>query len=320
MPMTYIEYAKGVEDPVQRAVIELWPENIDFFGVIPYLTAPGGSYRILQEGALASNTAFRAINEVPTEGAGLLLERVETVYPLAGNLDVDRVMIRRQGEGARTIRMNMQMKQKAKLWADTFMFGNNATAPREFTGLRNRLLSIAGSTDGTNYRSRIIANSAASGGGPLSLAQLDRAIGLVEKPNAIIMPKALMDRFAAAQRDTSIGGFVALDKDEMGRQITMYRGLPLYTGYGISNFGEFLPFNEVAVGGGSAVTASIYIVRFAEDGVVGLETAPMEVTDMGLLENGVHHRINIEHDTGMAVLDPFSALRFSSITKAAIVK
>jgi len=318
--MTYIEYAKGVVDPVQRAIIELWPENVDFFGDLPFVNAPGGSYRYQEEGALASNVTFRAINEAPTSGYGLLNDRVEQVYPLAGNLDVDRILVRRHGESAKATRLNMQMKQKAKAWADTFMFGDNATDPREFTGLKTRLRSVGGSTDGSNYRSRILANSASSGGGALSLAQMDRAIGLVESPNAIIMPKAIKDRFAAAQRDTQIGGFITLDKDEMGRQITRYNGLPLYTGYGITNFGEFLPFNEVAAGGGSAVTSSIYIVRFAEDGVAGLETAPMEVTDMGLLEDGVTMRVNIEHDVGMAIFDPFSAIRMSSITNAAIVK
>lgn len=214
----------------------------------------------------------------------------------------------------------MRIKEKAKLWADNFVFGDNATNPRTPTGLKTRLRSVAGSVDGSNYMSRILTNNSASGGGALSLAQLDRAIGLVENPNAIIMPKALKDRFAAAERDTAIGGFVTQDKDDMGKVVTRYNGLPIHTGYGVTKFGEFLPFNEVGSGGGSAVTSSIYIVRFADDGVCALEVAPMEVTDMGLTDGGVYYRTNIEHDVGMAVLDPFSALRLSSITNAAIVK
>lgn len=134
------------------------------------------------------------------------------------------------------------------------------------------------------------------------------------------MPKSIRDRFPAAQRDTSIGGYITLDKDEMGRVVTRYGQLPIYSGYGVSRYGEFLPFDEVAFGGGSAVTSSIYIVRFSEDGVCGLEVAPMEVTDFGLLEDGANMRVNVEHDNGMAILDPFAAMRFSSVTNAAIVK
>lgn len=321
MVHTLIEYAKNMEpDSKARATIELFPEAVDFMGAIPFAPAPGGVYRYQEEAGLPDNMGFRAINETPSEGHGLMVDRIEQTYPIAGNIDVDRALIRRHGPDRRSIEERLSIKKKASVWADTFMFGDNLSNVREYTGMKARLKAVGGSVDGSNYMSRILANSAASGGGALSLAQLDRAIGLVEEPNAIIMPKALKDRFAAAERDTGIGGFVTQDKDDMGKVVTRYNGLPLYTGYGISKFGEFLPFNEVASGGGSAVTSSIYIVRFAEDGVCALEVAPMEVTDMGLLDDGVYYRTNIEHDVGMMVSDPFSAIRLSSVTNAAIVK
>ncbi|MBT9385475.1 hypothetical protein KM176_16495 [Pseudooceanicola sp. CBS1P-1] len=321
MVQTLIEYAKTfAEDDKRRAIIELFPEMLDFMSLLPFKPAPGGVYRYQEEAALPDNMGFRAINELPGEGHGLLNDRVEQVFPIAGNVDVDRALVRRHGSGRRTIDERMSIKKKAKVWADTFIDGDNQSSPREYTGLKARLAAVGGSVDGTNYRSRILANSEASGGGALSLAQLDRAIGLVNDPNALIMPKAIKDRFAAAQRDTNIGGYITLDKDEMGRPITRYGDLPIFTGYGISPFGEFIPFDEVAYGGGSAVTSSIYVVRFGEDGVCGLETAPMEVTDFGLLQDGVYMRVNIEHDCGICVEDPFSALRMSSVTNAAIVK
>jgi hypothetical protein len=316
-----LEYAKGFDiGSKQRAIIELFPEAVDFMGVIPFMSAPGGVYRYEEEGALATNVAFRAINEEPAKGFGLILDRVEQCYPIAGNIDVDRVLINRHGMERRAQVERMRVKEKASLWANTFMFGNNATNARAYTGMRNRLKAVGGSVDGSNYMSRILANSAASGGAAMSLAQLDRAIGLVDEPNAIIMPKALKDRFPAAERDTGIGGFVTQDKDDMGRVVTRYNGLPIYCGYGITKFGEFLPFNEVGAGGGAAVTSSVYIVKFSDEGVCALQTSPMEVTDMGMTDGGVFYRTNIEHDVGMAVLNPFAAMRFSSITNAAIVK
>lgn len=321
MVHTLPEYAKTFDEAdKRRAIIELFPEMVDFMGALPFMTASGGVYRYQTEGELPDNMGFRAINELPSEGHGLLNDAVEQTFPIAGNIDVDRVLLNRYGASRKTIDEKMSLKKKAKVWADTFIDGDNQSAPREFTGLKPRLRAVGGSTDGTNYMSRILANSAASGGGAMSLAQLDRAIGLVEEPTAIIMPKAIKDRFAAAQRDTSIGGFITLDKDEMGRTITRYGNLPIYCGYGITKFGEFLPFDEVATGGGAAVTSSVYILRFGEDGVTALETSPMEVTDFGLLENGVHHRVNIEHDVGMGIFDPFSAIRMTSVTNAPIVK
>lgn len=321
MVHNYVEYAKTfAADSYDRAMIELFPMAVDFFGAIPYKTAPGGKYGYHREGELPSNMGFRGINETPSEGHGVINDLVESCYPIAGNIDVDRVLIDRFGADRRATERNMSVKKKMKVWADTFIDGDNATEPREWTGMKNRLQVVGSSVDGSNYESRVMANSESSGGGALSLKQLDIAIGLVENPTHIIMNKTLKDRFAAAQRDTGIGGFITFDKDEMGRPVTRYGELPIMTGYGISPFGAYLPFNEVGYGGGSAVTSSIYVVSFTEEGVCGIETSPMKVTDMGMLENGVHYRDNIEHDQGIAVESPYAAIRFSSVTNAAIVK
>lgn len=322
-PMTLVEYAKGVEDDIQRAIIEIFPEELDFLRLMPWLTAPGGAFRYQEEGALPSNMAFRAINEEPQPGFGLLTDRVDMTFPLAGNLDVDRVLLNRFGMARRATEERMQIKSKMKKWGDTFMAGDNQSNPREFTGMKARLQAVGtgvSSVDGSNYESRVVANSTAAGGAPLSLSMLDVAIGLVEGANAIIMPKAIQDRFPAAVRDTNVGGVYTQDKDDMGKRVPRYNGIEIFNGYGLSPYGEFLPFNEVAYGGGAAVTSSIYIVRFAEDGVAGIQTKPMEVKDMGLTEGGTWYRTNVEHDAGITIGGGYSALRLTSITRSPIVK
>ena len=323
MPHTFPEYAKTVTNEKSRAVIELFPHESDVLGVIPWKNAPGGRYGYFREGALPTNMGFRAINETPTEGYGVINDFTEQCFPIAGQLDVDRVLINRYGMERRSMQEAMEIKKKAKVWTDTFMNGDNASQPREFTGLKQRLRAVgSGSTsvDGSNYESRILANSLSSGGGAPSLAMLDIAIALVENPTHILMPKMLKDRLGAATRDTGVSGFFTQDRDSLGRPQDRYNGIPILTGYGITPFGAFLPFNEVAYGGGSAVTASIYVISFGEMGVCGLETSPMEVTDMGLLNNGVHYRTNIEHDVGICIERPYAAMRLSSITNAAWVK
>ena len=320
---TLPEYAKGQEDLKVRSVIELFPEAVDFMDIFPFKSAPSGAYRYQEEAGLPNNMGFRALNEEPTAGYGLMTDRVEQTYPIAGNIDVDRRLIARHGPDRRSQEERMQIKKKASIWANTMVDGDNQSAPREFTGWKARLQAVGSgvsSVDGSNYESRLMANSTASGGGPLSLMQLDRAIGLVERPNAIILPKALKDRFPAAQRDVNVGGYIKVEPQEFGEEQVFYRGIRLYTGYGISKFGEYLPFTEADYAAGGTVCSSIYIMRFGEDGVCGLEQSPMEVTDIGLTEGGVWMRTNIEHDVGMCIEDPYSALRLNSITNAAIVK
>lgn len=324
MVHTLPEYAKtyGGSDK-EKAIIELFPEHSDILGVIPFKTAPGGRYGYMREGALPNNMGFRGINELPSEGHGLINDYTEQCFPIAGNVDVDRVLISRYGAQRRSMEENMSIKKKAQIWTDTFMNGDNATEPREFTGMKQRLKAVGSggtSVDGSNYESRLLANSTASGGAPLSLTQLDMAISLVENPTHILMPKKLKHRLPAAVRDAGVGGLYTNDKNDMGHRVEMYDGLPILTGYGITPLGAFLPFNEVAYGGGSAVTASVYILSFSESGVCGIETQGMEVKDLGLLDDGVYYRTNIEHDNGICIESPYAAMRMSSITDAPIVK
>jgi hypothetical protein len=323
MVHTLPEYAKTVPDLKSRAVMELFPAEADILGVIPFKPAPGGRYGYMREGALPNNMGFRGINETPSEGHGLINDYTEQCFPIAGNIDVDRVLINRYGMERRSMEERMSIKKKAKVWIDTFMDGDNATEPREFTGIKQRLQAVgsgATSVDGSNYESRLIANSTASGGGALSLSMLDLAISLVENPTHILMPKKMKHRLPAAVRDAGVGGLYTNDKNDMGHRVEMYDGLPILTGYGITPLGAFLPFNEVGYGGGSSVTCSIYVMSFTEMGVCGIETSAMEVKDLGLLEDGVYYRTNIEHDTGICIESPYAAIRLSSITDAAIVK
>ena len=98
MVQNLVEYAKTFEaNDKRRAIIELFPEMVDFMGVLPFMSAPGGVYRYMEEGALPTNMGFRAINETPDEGHGLLNDRVEQTFPIAGNIDVDRALVRRHG-------------------------------------------------------------------------------------------------------------------------------------------------------------------------------------------------------------------------------
>jgi len=318
--LTLVEYAKTVSDLKSQAVIELFPQESDILRVLPFKTAPGGRYGYFREGALPTNMAFRGINETPTTGQGLINDYTEMCFPMAGQIDVDRVILDRYGMSRRTMEEQMQIKAKAHLWTQNFIDGDNQSEPREWTGLKQRLRSVGSSVDGSNYDSRIYTNSSASGGAALSLTNLDVAISLVENATHMLMPYKLKHRLPAAVRDAGVGGLYTNDVEDMGRRVERYQGVEILTGYGIGKHGPLLTFNEVGSGGGGAVTASIYIMHIGEMGVCGIETTPMQVKDLGLINNGVHYRTDVLHDNGICIESPYSALRFTSITDAAIVK
>lgn len=322
MPHTLVEYAKTVQDVKSRAIIELYPEESDILRAIPFKTAPGGKYGYFREGALPTNMAFRGINGTVQEGRGLINEFTEQCFPMQGQIDVDRAILDRFGMERRSQEERMQVKAAAHLWTQTFIFGDNQTNPRQWTGLNQRLRPVgsgASSVDGSNYESRVMANSTASGGAALSLTNLDLALSLVENPTHILMPYKLKFRMPAAVRNAGVGGLYTNDQEDMGRRVERYAGIEIITGYGISRHGPLLQFNEVAFGGGSAVTGSIYILSMGEMGVCGIETKPMEVQDVGLTEGRVFYRTDVYHDNGICIESPYAALRLTSITDAAIV-
>jgi len=321
--MTLVEYAKTVTDVKSQAIIELYPAESDILRVIPFKNAPGGKYGYFREGALPTNMAFRGINGTVADGNGLINEFTEQCFPMQGQLKVDRVILDRMGMQRRSTEEQMQVKAGAHLWTQTFIDGDNQSNPKVWTGLKQRLRAVGSgnsSVDGSNYESRVFANSVASGGAALSLTNLDLAISLVENPTHILMPYKLKFRLPAAVRDAGVGGLYTNDVEDMGRRVERYMGIEILTGYGVSRHGPLLQFNEVAFGGGSAVTASLYVLSFGEMGVCGIETKPMEVFDVGLTEGRVNYITDVFHDNGICVESPYAALRLSSITDAAIVK
>jgi len=80
-----------------------------------------------------------------------------------------------------------------------------------------------------------------------------------------------------------------------------------------------LPFNEVASGGGGAVTSSIYCVSFREGGFYAIEQTPLSVMPEGPTVGQPFDSTHIKWDYGFAREHPKALARCSSITNAAIV-
>lgn len=187
--------------------------------------------------------------------------------------------------------------------------GSNATAMREFDGIKTRLTGTA-----------LTDNAAGvSGGAALSLYKLDRAIDKVMEPTHLMMSKAMRSRLTQAGRNTGVGGYVAQTKDDFGNTITTYRGLPILVGYEDEvNDTTLFPFDEVAPGGGSAVTTSIYVASMKEGMFTGLQVKPMEVDDLGKMQSEPKWLTRVEWDFGICIEHPSALHRLNGITDAAI--
>lgn len=315
--MTLNEYAKSFDmTDIRRPIVECFAQSSDIMEALPFMTFSGSAYEYYRQSQLPTGVAFRGINEPPTSGDGKIEPFQEVSYPIDHNADVDIAIVRRHGMERRAIEERMSIAKVGRVWANTFISGDNETEPREFNGIQKRIALYGADTE-TNTRT--LHNSGASGGAALSLANLDSLLNMVNGATHLIMPRAFKPRLIAAARSTTIAGFVIQTWDDIGKPKLSYAGHPILFGYEREIEGDLLAFDEVGSGGGDAVTGSIYAARFGEDGMHGIELMQMDAQDKGLLEDNITYRTHVAWDVGLVDEHPFCLARLTSITNAAIV-
>lgn len=303
MGLTLLEASKLNSGEVKRAaVIEMFAQNSDLLRAFNWEDVPGGSLAYNVEGALPG-VAFRGYNEGYTASTGVINPSVETLKIAGGQLDVDRAMIKTRGEAVRSSQEAMKVKALALHIADKIINGDSVGNPREFDGLRKRIVG-----------SQLIpANLASpSANSPLSLEALDAAIDEVDGATHLIMSKDMRRKLFKAAR-SGIGGEIDVTMDDFGYRVTRYNDLPILIADYDDNGQKIIDFDEAGPAGGSTST-SIYVVRLGDGYVTGLQNGTMEVEDLGLLDDGVTYRTHVEWLVGMAVMHGRACARVWGIT------
>lgn len=312
MPLTLLEASKLVSGEVKRsAIIEMFPRNSDLLAAMQFIDVPGGAYVYNREGKLPG-VAFRGFNEGYTESLGVINPESEVLRIVGGELDVDKAIIKTRGEGVRTSQENMKIKAKVLYLADRLINGDSTTDPREFDGLRKRIVGtqlFAGNGSGTG---------GAGTSGALKIETLDTAIDETDSPTHLVMSKAARRKLTKAAKNTSIAGDITYTTDSFGRQVTMYNDLPILLPDVNDKGQRIIDFNETGPGG-TGSTTSIYVVSLGEGKIVGLQNGIMEVTDLGEVDDKPVFRTRMEWIVGMAVLHGRAASRLQGITNADFV-
>lgn len=305
MALNLIEAAKRYANPVQQAIVEMFPENSDILLALPFETINGNAMLYNREETLPG-VGFRGVNEAFTESTGVVNPVVEPLVIAGGDLDVDKFIVETMGEDQRSVHEAMKVKALAHRWTATFIKGDNATEPREFDGLQTRLTG-----------SQKIVAGATANGTALSLSKLDELIDAVDSPTHLIMNKTMRRRLTAAARSTSVGGYVTYDKDAFGRRVTQYNDLPILIADQDETGADILPFTEAA-SSGTATATSIYCVSFGEGRFTGIQSSAPDVRDLGELETKPAYRTRVEWYNGIAIFAARAAARLWSIADAAV--
>ncbi|BBI32036.1 major capsid protein [Cohnella abietis] len=272
MPVTLAEAKKNVQDDVQIGVIDEFRKSNWLLSNLTFddAVSPTGGGATLTYGytrLITQPTAnFRAVNTEYTPQEVTKQRYNVDLKVFGGSYQIDRIIA---GMGGIVSEVDMQMAQKIKaaqaLFNDTVINGDSAVQATAFDGLEK---ALAGSTTELNPAAPIdlSSSSAVDSNYKVFLDEIDEFLALLDgKPTGLLMNAKLWAKFRACARRSS--SFTET-KDEFGRNITAYDGIPLV------DVGEKPGTNQLVIPTDpTARTTSLYAVRLGMDGFHGVSMA-----------------------------------------------
>lgn len=297
--VTLVEAAKLSENDLQRGVIETFVLESSVLDRIPLLPIEGNAYAYNEEATLPG-VEFRAVNAAYTESTGTVNQKTEALVILGGDADVDRFLVQTRGNlnDQRATQTKMKVKAAVYKYQDTFINGDVAVDANAFDGLKKRLTGTQVIDAANNGLAVVGADDNAR---HAFMDKLDEAISAVPgTPDALYMNKSIKGKLASAARRL---GFWDRQRDEFGRLIETYNGIPILDIGKKADGTEIISQDETQ--GTSDLASSIYVVKFGEDegdqAVTGLENGGIDVRDLGEIDAKPVIRTRIEFYCGLAV-------------------
>lgn len=299
--LTMLEAAKLMDNPLAQGTVEIIAGNNPVLERLPFIDIQGNAYRYNREGTLPG-IAFRGINEGYTESTGVLNPQVETLTICGGDSDYDIALVK-MGTGSNSVRAAhdaMKAKSLSLTWLKTFFDGNADTNPREFDGLNRRLAGPQ------------VIDAGGAGGATLTLDKVDELIDSVQgTPTALLMNKDCRRKITKLSQGTAA---VTMTADALGRPLATYAGVPIGLVEDDAGGDAILGFDEDD-GSGNADTCSMYAVKFDLSTFHGIQTAPMDVRDLGELDSKPVLRTRMEWYAALVLKHPRAAARLRWINK-----
>lgn len=310
LPMT--EYAKTLaEDSVERVFVENMAKTSDLFAAFSLQPASHGKKEFLDIGRLPT-VGFRNFNAQGNKDSGTFNLREEDTFPMDEFVEVDRAVVDRLGEEHRMRQLELKSIALAQFASQIIVKGDNSAAgAKQPNGMQARCNAL---------NTNLFNNSAASGGAALSLANLDLLYWSVNKPTHWLFPRSIMPLLDVAARNSTLTGqsLVYDGQDEFGRRILKYKGLPILYGYDPDDTPDLLPLNEVAAGGGGAVTGSIYCMSLGDGKFYGIEQTPLTIGSFMPMVGTPFEVAAVKWDWGLAREHPRAFSRLTSVATGTI--
>lgn len=287
MSGTILEYAKTMQDPMVKGVIETLGMEPGVLEFLPMFENAGLNHRYSIEEALPG-VSWRGVNESFSEETGVINPVSEPLFIVGGRVGSDIVLVKANPDRHA---YDISAKTKAVNQDVNLMFfkGNNSIDPKQPDGLENRLVNDQVLDMGT---------------AALTLAKLDELIDQVKdsRPDVLFMNRKMRRKVNALMR--AEGQAQETISGQFGKQYPGYGGIPISI---IDD--SVLGFTE------TDDTTSIYAVRFGTlSYTTGLQFGPIEVVPLGEINEKKVTRI--QWIIGFALYHGKSAARLRSIDEA----
>ena len=292
MALTLAEAAKLSNDLLLAGVIESIIKDSPVLQQLPFVEIVGNGLTYNREN-VAPTAAFFAVGDTWTESTPTFTQVTTSLTILGGDADVDNYVKQTRSNVQDLEAAVVELKAKAvrDKFEDTFINGDTASDANAFDGIDKT--TVAGQTVsmGTN-------------GATLSLDKLDELVDTVKggKPHMLLMSRRSRRKLGALSRATG-SGMLETERDEFGRMVQYYDGIPVEINDYIS---------DAKTVGSSTDCSTIHATQLGEGALVGLSgPGGLLVERVGSLETKDATRTRVKWYVSIAL---FSTLKLAKLT------
>ena len=294
MALTLTEGAKLSNDVLLEGVIETVIYDSPILQRLPFIEIVGNGLTYNRE-KLSASAAFYSVGDTWSEDTPTFTQITTALTILGGDADIDNYIARTRNnvQDIEAAVVALKAKSVQQKFDDTFINGDTSSDSKSFEGLDELCASGQTVSMGTN-------------GATLTLDKLDELIDTVRggKPEMLLMSRRTRRALNKLAR-ASGGGIVEHDRDEFGRMVDFYDGIPI----GVN---DHIADDETA--GTSEDASTIYALQFGEGAVAGL-TAPggLTIERVGALETKDATRVRVKWYVAVALFNELKLAKLSGV-------
>lgn len=323
MAITLQEAKVGMADKVDQQVIDMFQRSSMLLDALTFdnCISPGTGGSTLAYGYIQlqtpSTAAVRAINTEYMPGEAKRVKKTTQAIVMGGSFEVDRVL---QNTSGAIDELAFQAEQKIRATAN--MFHNlviNGTAassgagyvPNTFDGLAKLL---AGSSNEFISGVDISTSAAMDSNKNALLDELDALVAHVDMPTMLLMNQDMLIKIRSIARRA---GYYERTKDDFGRNVETYRGLPMVDLGKYFNGSASVDVVATTEASGSATgNSDVYVVSLGLDGFHGISPTGTGVINSympNLTAPGAVKKGEVELVAGVALRSTLKAARLKGI-------